>query len=47
MYTECTQHLEWFYDDTFNMELARSKVEGLLTEVDAKRRTAASKKRKF
>ncbi len=42
-----TQHLERFYDGAFNMELARSKVEGLLREVDAKRRTAASKKRKL
>jgi hypothetical protein len=42
-----TQHLEWFYDGAFNMELARSKIEGLLTEVDAKRKIAASKKRKL
>ncbi len=42
-----THHLEWFYDGAFNMELARSKVEGLLSEVDAKRKISASKKRKL
>ncbi len=40
-------HLEWFFESTFNVEAARLKVEGILSEVQSKRRTALLKKRKL
>ncbi len=40
-------HLEWFYESTFNVEEARLKVEGILSEVESNRRTALLKKRKL
>ncbi len=42
-----TQHLQWFYESTFDMQQARLKVEMILTGVDATRRSAALKKRKL
>ena len=42
-----TTHLEWFYEESFNMELARVKVQDLLTQVHIKRNNAALKKRKL
>ena len=40
-------HLEWFYESTFNVEEARLKVESILSEVDSSRRNALLKKRKL
>ncbi len=40
-------HLEWFYESTFNLEEAKLKVEGILSEVESNRRTALLKKRKL
>jgi hypothetical protein len=41
------QHLEWFYDSTFDMEEARLKVEMMVTGLAAPRRIAALKRRKL
>jgi hypothetical protein len=40
-------HLEWFYESTFNVEEARIKVEDILSAVESNRRTALLKKRKL
>ena len=42
-----TDHLQWFFENTFNVEHIRIKVEGILSEVQSKRRTALLKKRKL
>ncbi len=40
-------HLQWFYEESFNLELVRGKVENLITQGLAKRQIAALKKRKL
>ena len=42
-----TDHLEWFYGRTFDVELARQKVEKILTAVKTKRNEAVLKKQKL
>ena len=39
------QHLEWFYESTFDMEKARLKVEIMVSGLAAPRRSAALKRR--
>jgi hypothetical protein len=41
------QHLEWFYDSTFDMEQTKLKVKTILDGVSATRRTSALKKLKL
>ena len=40
-------HLQWFYEESFNMKQARIRVENLITQGHAKRQSAALKKRKL
>jgi hypothetical protein len=42
-----TDHLEWFYQRTFDMEQARVKVDSILTGVKEKRGITQSKKQKL
>ena len=42
-----TQHLQWFYESTFDMQQARLKVEMIVTGVNATRRSAALNRRKL
>ncbi len=42
-----TDHLEWFYGRTFDVELARQKVQYILTAVKTKRNEAILKKQKL
>jgi hypothetical protein len=43
----CTQHLEWFYARTFDMEQARCKVESILDGIKEPRKMALLKRQKL